>query len=309
MRKQFLLTLITALFFSILPAFGQTKSVYVKILRPAVITIPARIQKIVLVDRTCANCMRKPNGERMYSGPDTSAYSTLAALRYQLLATGRYNVVYGALDTSFLASEIKQVLPPLSWKGVSSVIGYNPAHLLIVLEEKDWRFKNGSFKSLHAVWRVYDGETQTLLDEYDYESEYSSWIEYHEVIYKYACRIMPHWEWTKRDYYTAGSQKMANAAARIELSDWTGAGVFWNEVAHDTTSIKLQRRGCFNLSLYYELAGDMDNAEKWITKAEKLGDKEAIIYAAIIRRRKTEAVKLNEQVIATQGQLPPLLRK
>jgi hypothetical protein len=312
MRKSFLLTALFLASFLNLLAFDKMEKVYAKVLRPAVVTFPARIQKIILADRTCRKCLHYPNGLRMYSGPDTSIYSTLAGLKTQLLTSGSYTVKMVAIDTSLLANDQRQLLPPLSWEAAARITENDPSALLIVLERQSAGYRNGVTID-HYVWRVYDPESKTLLDEYQQEHEYyktvtkdefEAGVIYSPAIYLYACHILPHWEWVGRDYYIEGSKKMKEAAGYVQQKDWDSAAALWNVVASDSANKTARSEACFNLAVYYEFAGDFDKALEWIALAEKLGDGQAAKYAPFIRKRKAEAPMTNAQYAAKQGQLP-----
>jgi hypothetical protein len=312
MRQSFLFALFIATFLS-LPAFCKMEQVFVQILRPAAVTLPDRIQNIVLADRRCGYCLHRADGLRKFSGPDTSVYSTLAGLKKQLLSTGRYSVSLAALDTALLAYETEQLLPPLSFEAATKITANDPATLLIVLE-KLWQEHVFERWITHYVWRVYDPSSKTVLDEFDQKNENVTGIRipeernadviYSPAIYLYACHIMPHWEWVDRDYYTEGSRKMRDAALYAQNNEWDSAAVLWNVVANDSANKTARSEACYNLAVYYEFAGDFDKALEWIALAEKLGDRQAEKYAPLIRRRKTESALTNAQIAAKQGQLP-----
>lgn len=312
MRKSIQFALVAMAFFS-LPALAKMEQVSVKILRPAAVTIPTRIQKIILADRTCGNCLHSANGLRVFSGPDTSIYSSLAGLKVQLLTTNRYSVKLAALDTALLAYEKKQLLPPLSWDAAAKITGNDPSILLIVLE-REWSERLYETWVNRYTWRVYDPATKTLLDEYEQTAENYKVVRtiedreadvvYPEALYLYACHIMPHWEWITRSYYVEGSKKMREAATCVQQNEWTKAAALWTVIAADSANYSARFEACYNLAVHYEFAGEFDKALEWIAKAEKFGDPEAAGYAPHLRRRKAEAAMTNEQYVGKQGQLP-----
>lgn len=315
MKKCYPLLLLACLLFAD-HLIARTGKIRAKILRPATVTIPSRIQKIVLAERGRGTCIISATGQRLYGWPDTTRYSQLGYLRELLTQTQRYSIEMAAMDTAWRAHEKEQLLPPLEWSAVGRLAGYDSTAILIVLEEVDAR-SIGDYQNEHRVWRIYDYHTRTILDEFDHHYEYQGVIRGERrnvylpsmALRIYAERIMPYWETVIREYYNNGDARMKAAAVCLQSLDWTGACVQWQAVVKDSTRNRaLAAKACLNMAVHYELAGDFMKAQEWNNRAGRMGNELASEFARIIRGRIAEAPAVNQQVANKQGQMPALTK-
>lgn len=315
MKKRNFILMVLLLACSI-PGLTGTGTLQLRILRPALITLPERIDKIFLAERSCGECLRSGTGRRIYGVPDTNQYSALGQLRTRLDSTGRYTIKMSAIDTGLLAREQKQVLPALSWDEVGRLTNYDTTAILIVLEEYDVHF-SGDYAYEHRLWRMYDYASETILDEFEQLHEYQYVIHginantylNSDAIEIYACRIMPHWEGAQRSFYKRGDQRMKQAAYCLQTNDWNCAFAQWKQVAADSMNNReLAAQACYNLALYFEVHDSLVTAQEWVTRAQRLGDPLASSYADVIRKRILESGAVAQQMAVNQGQLPIVQR-
>lgn len=82
-------------------------------------------------------------------------------------------------------------------------------------------------------------------------------------------QLVPSWNTVQRYYYAGGSVDMRDAAVYVRQNQWEDAFSAWQR-AQKQKSKKVRMRSAFNMSLYYELRDDIENAEKWLQQAETL---------------------------------------
>jgi hypothetical protein len=311
MKNPYFLLLLISQFLALHAMAGMGK-IRAKILRPATVAFPARIEKIVLAERSCGNCMRSATGQRIYDAPDTTQYSQLGYFRTTLQLMNRYEIMMGAIDTAFLAQEKYQVMPPLNWDEVGRLTNYDSTAVLIVLEEVD-AASIGDFQYEHRVWRIYDYTSRTILDEFDhkyefqrvYRAERRTTYMYSQALTIYANRIMPHWEEVIREYYHKGNNRLKAAAVCLQTLNWEGASANWRSAAADSAKNRmLSAKACYNMAVYYELTGNLDSAQVWIARAVRWRVPLAEEYAAVIRLRQAEVIVVRQQLANRQGQMP-----
>jgi hypothetical protein len=113
----------------------------------------------------------------------------------------------------------------------------------------------------------------------------------------YATRISPAWFWVSRSYFTKAKKtpemKIARNSARV--NDWEGAAKIWNALSANPNP-KVSRRAMYNMAVAAEVLGDIDSAIHWTEEAYKLGLNRALDYNRILRHRKMELQRLDQQL-------------
>jgi hypothetical protein len=249
--------------------------------------------------------------------PDTLENSILDHLRKEILSTGRYKVILTAIDSALLATDFRQVLPPLGPDAVSRLVHGDTNALLIVLEAQDPTPGNG-LAFIHYSWRIYDNGMRTLFDQFGQTEKLNTIGQAgrEHFVYggaaataakRYAHHILMHWEWIWRDYFSTGSDRMKDASAAVQADDWATAAAAWTSVAADTLSSAgrmLAGQACYNLAIYYELHDQLDKALEYAHAAKRHQVKEAAEYIETLLVRIGEAKLVSAQAQEKQGMIP-----
>jgi len=110
-------------------------------------------------------------------------------------------------------------------------------------------------------------------------------------------QIAPHTVTEKREIEEGQTKKMETALEYATRDLWEEAKVIWQEVASKKKSGKDDKvAATYNLGLYYEVFGFLDDADKYYQAAFKLSkDSKYLDARARINRRKEELKKLQQQ--------------
>lgn len=270
----------------------------VGVLEPAEISIPAKIETIIVAVR---NCNQGPNYKY-----DVNADQSAAQLRSLIESTQRYKVETGVIKTEYNVSDVNTSPAPLNWEEVGRIVRYDTTTLLIVLEKYCQYTSNSGVKMAERFWRIYDYSSKIIFDEFDqhvvrlqYQSSSTPAVEL------YAKRILMHWEWVNRNYFKKGNYQMVAAYHCLDSSNWIGASELWKLAAGDSLSDpKNAGNACYNLALYYEIHGDIKTSLDWIYRSTRLGNQLAVYYGKFIKERAADTSILRQQLSQSQGQIP-----
>jgi curli biogenesis system outer membrane secretion channel CsgG len=118
-----------------------------------------------------------------------------------------------------------------------------------------------------------------------------------DVLNRTVTQIAPHTVTEKRVIEEGDSNKMEKALEYAKRDLWDEARVIWQEVADKKKSDKDDKiAATYNLGLYYEVFGFLDDAENYYQLAFKLsGDSKFLDARARINRRREELKKLQQQ--------------
>ena len=110
-------------------------------------------------------------------------------------------------------------------------------------------------------------------------------------------QIAPHYVTEKREIEEGESDQMEAAVEYAKRDLWEDAREVWDMVAQDPSADKEDRiAATYNLGLYHELSGDLDEAEDFFDKAFKMsGDSKYLDSRARITRRRQELERLQQQ--------------
>ncbi|HHG85892.1 MAG TPA: hypothetical protein ENJ82_14185 [Bacteroidetes bacterium] len=336
--------------FSLALLFGlstscSTSNVVMQVLAPAQISVSSDIQELALVNR-----YRPGKGEGLLNvlegaltgeniGQDRrSAEAALGGLTNALAGSPRFRITRPGVE---LKGTGRGDFPaPLEVNIVRDICARNRADALVTIEAfdsdtqesckaevREKKVKGETIKytvfmaekniDVTVGWRMYDGQSGVLIDEYrmgesvyfdaegDSEAEaYGNLPGQNQVTTrigevtgnKYSERISPTWLTVNRRYYSKGSDALKIAKRQVRYKDWEKAEAWWDKALDDPKE-KVRGRAMYNKALAAEMRGDLSLALDLATEAgQKYGDKRAYSYTATLRRRIAEQQILNEQM-------------
>ncbi|MCH7521597.1 MAG: tetratricopeptide repeat protein [Candidatus Marinimicrobia bacterium] len=97
----------------------------------------------------------------------------------------------------------------------------------------------------------------------------------------------------------AGGHKLITSGYDLALLDlWDDAKEAWETVIEDEKTTKVHPKAWYNIGIYHELKGDLDEADKCFSKAHKIKDDKLYLNArGRIKARQKELAKLEEQAM------------
>ncbi len=136
-------------------------------------------------------------------------------------------------------------------------------------------------------WRIYDPQHKEVIDEFAFNDQITSSAKginpiralraitdrKDSVLHKsmstgsaYGSRLQPSKQVIYRDYYINGSEHLVQADMLAQNEDYEGATKLWQlDVEH--SSSKIRARACYNIAVYQEYKGELDQALSWATKS------------------------------------------
>jgi len=163
-------------------------------------------------------------------------------------------------------------------------------------------------------WRIYDPKNKSILDQYNITrritSQGGSLLNTAEALigrkeavknvsYEsgqvYSDRILPYWIKVHRKYYIRGTNNFKVAKRKARLGDWEGAAKLWS-IETKSNKRKICGRACYNMAIYNEIIGDLDNAIEWDKKAySDYRNRQARFYINVLKNRKIQNSRLQSQ--------------
>ena len=316
------------------------------VLQPGGITVSPEIQKIVLVNRympekggqTAKRLEAIVTGEKLGQDRIGSA-ACLDGLVHRLARSPRFQFVKSDLELLGSGTGVFPVpLSPDEVRRISQDYGVD-AVLAVEAFDSDVYFDREEKQSEHTLrngeiqivtvclatarvnvttgWRLYDGATGRLLDEYQdtgsvrhfgtgpTSREAEAGIpDRRELVAEmgkvagelYATRLAPTYSLVRRNYYGSGSPHLKSASRRVEAGDWENAERLWRD-ALKRDKEDVQGKAAYNLALAHEAKQDLDGALKWAETAEKqYGDKNAMGYRRTLNHKVSEQRRLARQM-------------
>ena len=135
------------------------------------------------------------------------------------------------------------------------------------------------------------GVANTILDKTDAVNQTS-----YQSGRLYGDRISPSFYRVRREFFDKPKKYLRPGVRKSQVADWKGAIDSWTKVL-DAKKKKARRRAAYNISVGYEVLGDVKLAKEWASKAfTEYGEKEAKpYYDALVRRvNEEEIVKQQE---------------
>lgn len=85
--------------------------------------------------------------------------------------------------------------------------------------------------------------------------------------------LLPYWTSTTRNLYTGGSVEMRDAAVYVRENSWDKAYKLWKQAFDTSKGEKKKMTAAHNISVYYEMKDDLEEAVRWSLKAQELARK------------------------------------
>lgn len=325
---------------------GCTSTLQIEVLTPAEINVSQDINSISLVNRYLpekrAKLLNVVEGLVTGEGIGTDrrgAIASLQGLEAALSGSPRFNATFAAVDVK--GSGLGFFPEPLSSEKVMEICRNQGTDALITIEAFDSdndidytsfmrkrRLRDGrqieelihsanSDVSVTVGWRMYDGKTGRLIDEFrmvehvNFRGDGRSQelarqdLPRREAMVqrcgevtgsRYAFRISPTWINVDREWYTKGNDQLKNARYKVEVGSWDEASELWVQGLDDSKK-KLAGRCAYNLALASEVKGDLAGAIEWTKKS--YGDYHfgpARAYQQLLENRLWEQGELKQQL-------------
>jgi len=171
--------------------------------------------------------------------------------------------------------------------------------------------------NVNAGWRIYDIKNKRIVDESTFTDE-KGWGARGENPKKaraglpdkrraindagyfagqqYGVRISPNWIWSGRSYFVKGHDDFKTAKRFARAKDWDGAAEIWMKSTTDADP-KVAGRAAYNMALFHEVKGNLDEALEWAEKAYKnYNIKKGREYINILNRRIMDQQRLEKQM-------------
>lgn len=194
--KKYFFPILTVMFMFV---SCKTNELYINVMEPAPVTVPAYIKNIAVIDRSAATEESKPldvvdkvlslEGRNLDSD---GAAESIQGLRDELTQNERFTEVKTLTNTEFKTSQLNILPPPLAWSIVEQICSENKIDALFSLEkfDTDTRIGYATRKVEIATplgkipglehqadmetvvttgWRIYDPKSKLILDEFIYD--------------------------------------------------------------------------------------------------------------------------------------------
>lgn len=350
MKSTRKITLLLACLFAsalLLMDTGCTSTATLTVLEPGHITLPQDINKFALVNRyrpakggssvwnVLEGIFTGENIGQDRRGAETSLYGLQDALRnsprfeftmpnLELRGGGVGNNFPDPLSTQ----EVQQICRDAGTQALITIESFDSDSRLdysIETEEKKTKNEKTYIDTTHVAiatvnvtvgWRMYDGKTGNLLDQFrmveeaQFDAEGRTPNQAHRNLpnqeyvsndmgartgMRYSRRISPTWVNVSRNYYSKGSDKLKWARNLARADDWSGAADLWQQEANSAET-KVKKRATYNMALAREIEGDLDGAMEWSQKAMRLGVGQADEYYRKLARRQQDQMRLEQQM-------------
>lgn len=334
-KKQKIIYMKHFIFILILIVFTgcTTDLIYMNVQEPAPVTVPKYVKKIGIINRSLVsdNIINKIDQaltlEEKNLDVEGSGYCIMSLLN-GLQKNQNFESVK-VLQTDLKSSGAGVFPEPITWEEVNKICQQNDVDILFVLELFDTDTKisysavpvkiHTPLGEVSAIeqeatmlvnvktgWRIYDGKSNTILDEYILNKNITktgrgvnpieaakALIGKKEVVKdvatfigeEYAMSIQPYWLNVIRDYYTRGSNNLKIAKRKAQVGNWDGAAELWYA---ETTNPKrkVAKRATYNMAVYNEIIGNLNEAITWAqTSHENYRNKRALQYINILNDR------------------------
>lgn len=289
----------------------NTNTIEIQVLKPAGIEIPNGISRygIVFVDT-------KRNDKPLQITISDKEITHINARKSCLNGLHKYLTDAQILDTAkVIITNINMLKDSINWNEVISFCEINNVDAIIILK----RFKlnstsqSGSYYSgtkyndleLKTTWTVLLPSIEKRIEKEIVYNKYGKINDgKDQFIYnaseacgaKFGTEIIPGWSTTKRKYYTSSNQEFKLATDFVEEGNWEDASKLWNTYLASENKT-LAGKAHFNMALYFEIQGDLDQAFELAKKADKIFEvPQSHLYAGMLFNRIKDQFKLAEQL-------------
>lgn len=330
----------------LLVAGCATSNIQLQVLVPAHISVSGDVKHLALVNRFYPEKQEKVLGvlEGVISGENIgqdrrAAEAALGGLTEALAGSPRFTITRPNRDLQ--GTGRGDFPPPLPTQTVVEVCSGSNADALVTIEAFDSDTRLGVvqekrtrktregvtetyfvFKATKNVdvtvgWRLYDGRTGAVLDEFRMFETVGFGAEGNTEALAYAnlpgrdhvtrevgrvtglnysARISPTWMWVNREYFKKGSDALKASKHAVRVNDWERAREWWAKSLNDPNP-KVQGRATHNMALSEELNGNLQGALELAREAAaKYGNKKAREYVWILQQRIQDQERLDQQM-------------
>ena len=325
MKRHFIVIAACILF-----ASCKTSSLMINVLRPAEITLPREIQSLSIVNRSLPAKEKEVDNlvEGLLTGESLLAdrFGSKACIQGFADAMSSSPRFFVSVPEVSLKGTGTDRMPPLiEWDMVEEICRTSNTDALISLETFDSNTEGRVMAVLSKTpgqnltirvesgWRVYSPQLRQVLDESTFR-DYMNWDRpidgrgpgKQEVIERagyyagsqYAARISPSWISVSRIYFRKGNRDMKESKRLVRLRMFDEAARIWEQYTTHPNR-KVAGYACYNMALYAEINGDLQNALEWATHAyREYRLKQAASYMNVLNRRIAQEQRLSEQLPA-----------
>lgn len=119
----------------------------------------------------------------------------------------------------------------------------------------------------------------------------------YETGFQFAKNIVPLYFWENRLMYKGKKGELQKGERQALSKDWEGAKLTWMYVYENSLKSKERGKAAYNTALAFEVLGDLNEAQKWATRAYvESGKKDMLRYSEILDFRLREQDRLKEQI-------------
>lgn len=118
-----------------------------------------------------------------------------------------------------------------------------------------------------------------------------------ETGHEFAMNIVPLYFWENRLMYKGKKDELQKGERQALSKDWEGAKTTWMNVYEVSGKSKERGKAAYNTALAFEVLGDLNEAQKWATRAYvESGKQDMLRYSEILDQRLREQDRLKEQL-------------
>ncbi len=174
-------------------------------------------------------------------------------------------------------------------------------------------------------WRLYDAKEHRILDEVRMNDWFGVWNNTGNPVYdlgefakrdaiqqsafvagrSYCTRLFPSWVVIGRRYFRRKGADMKAARRMLEVNDWDGAYGIWMSLAEQSPKRKIAGRACYNIALYHEVNGRLDDAIHWAQQSyARYNIRRARDYANRLQFRRNRELELRNNQDRSRDEQP-----
>jgi hypothetical protein len=286
------------------------------------INLSPRVKTIAIVDRTLVD--KKNRFKNTIEGMVTGENIGQDKQAEQEVVSGLNNILRNSPRIQVKMTSIRMagsgtglVFPaPLDTTEINNICRQYKADAVAALETFDSDC-SGRLVIIKLGFRLYDGINNSIADQHIYNYRLK-WKRSHSMNYRgmtnrfnertainqasyqageiYGKRIVPTALIVKRKLFTSGDATLAMGSRKAQAGDWKGAAEVWQQVLKNP-SLKIAGMAAYNLALSSENAGDLKQAQTWVSQASATyKNKEVMKYGLLINQRLMEKERLEQQM-------------